>query len=58
MILSPQGTFSNVWRHFWFWGGGSSGLYQGEAKDAAKHLQDTAQSLLVKSHQAPSIRGA
>lgn len=34
----PQGTFSNVWRHFWLLGRGSAGLYQGEAKDAAEHL--------------------
>ena len=58
-----QGTFSDVWGHFWLscWGmGNATGIYWLESRDTAKHhtMHRTASAPTVKNYLDQAVNGA
>ena len=49
--FASQGTFSNVWRHFWL-----SQLVDGESKNAAKHPTMHKTAPTAKNYSAPKFQ--
>ena len=58
---APQGTFGDVWRHFWLWQlgvGGATVIWWGGARDAAQLPTMHRRSPFTRSCLAPNVTSA